>query len=57
MWLSFWVPIPCSLCHYCSVVELEVRDGDLSWSSFIDEKIFSKSIFEVIICLQILKLG
>ena len=41
VWVHFWVfsyipliylcvsvPIPCSLYHYCSVVQLEVRDGD-----------------------------
>jgi hypothetical protein len=25
---SVSVPIPCGFCHYCSVVQLEVRDGD-----------------------------
>jgi hypothetical protein len=27
--LSVFVPIQCSFYHYCSVVKLEVRDGDL----------------------------
>jgi hypothetical protein len=26
--VSVSVPIPCSFYHYCSVVKLEVRDGD-----------------------------
>ena len=41
VWVHFWVfnsipliflpdsvPVPCSFYHYCSVVQLEVRDGD-----------------------------
>jgi hypothetical protein len=46
LWVHFWVfssipliyppvtvPIPCSFYHYCSVVQLEVRDGDSCRSS------------------------
>jgi hypothetical protein len=48
VWVYFWVlnsiplinisvsvPVPCSVYHYCSVAQLEVRDGDYSQSSFI----------------------
>jgi hypothetical protein len=31
------VPIPCSVYHYCSVVQHEVRYSNSSWSSFIVE--------------------
>jgi hypothetical protein len=54
VWVHFWVlnsipliflpvivPVPCSFHHYCSVVQLEVRDGDSSKSSFIVENSFS----------------
>ena len=47
VWVHFWVfnsipliylpvsvPIPCSFYHYCSVVQLEVRDGDFPKSFF-----------------------
>jgi hypothetical protein len=53
VWFYFWVfdsillmhlfvsvPIPCGLYHYCSVVQLEVRDGDSPRSSFIVENCF-----------------
>ena len=53
MWLFWGVSIPCCYCHYCSVVEPEVKDHDYSRTYFIDDQIFLKSIFEVTICLQI----
>ena len=31
------VPVPCNFYHNCSVVQLEVRDGDSPRSSFIVE--------------------
>jgi hypothetical protein len=33
--MSVSVPIPCSFYHYCSVVKLEVRDGESPCCSFI----------------------
>ena len=38
--LSVSVPIPCSFNHYWSVVHLEVKKGDTSWSSFIVQYCF-----------------
>jgi hypothetical protein len=51
VWVYFWVfnsisfiylpvtvPIPCSFYHNCSVVHIEVRDGDSTRNSFIVEK-------------------
>ena len=47
VWDSFWVfnlilfhpsvsiQIPCSFYHYCSIVQLKVRNGDISRDSFI----------------------
>jgi hypothetical protein len=35
--LPVTVPISCSFYHNCSVVQLEVRDGDFPRSSFIVE--------------------
>jgi len=35
--LSVFVPIPCGFYHYCSVVQLEVRDSDSLRSSFTVE--------------------
>ena len=37
VYLSVAVPVPCSFYHNCSVVQLEVRDGDSSRRSFILE--------------------
>ena len=34
------VPIPCRFYHYCSVVQLEVKDGDSPRNSFIFENSF-----------------
>ena len=59
MWVHFWVfnsipliyllisvPIPCSIFyHYCSVIQLEVRDGDSTRSSFIVENNFCYPVF------------
>ena len=39
--LSVSVPTPCSFYHCCSVVQLEVRDGDSFRSSFIVKNYFS----------------
>ena len=39
------VPIPYSFYHYCSVIQLEVRDGGSSRSSFIVEYNFHYSVF------------
>jgi hypothetical protein len=33
--MFFSVPTPCSFYHYCSVVKLEIRNGDSPSSSFI----------------------
>jgi hypothetical protein len=52
LWIYFWlfnsiplidlsVLIPCSFYHYCSVVELEVKDGDSPSGSFIAKNCFS----------------
>jgi hypothetical protein len=53
MWVHFWVSmsipliflpvsvrIPHSFYHYCSVIQLEVRDSDFTRSSFIVENSF-----------------
>jgi len=61
VWVHFWVfssvpliylpvsvPIPCSFCDYCSVILLEVRDGDSPRSSFIVEYNFCYPEFFVI---------
>jgi hypothetical protein len=53
VWVHFWafysipliylpvtVPMPCSFYHDCSVVQLWVRDGDFTRSSFIVENSF-----------------
>jgi hypothetical protein len=53
MWVHFWVfnfvpliylsvivPVPCSFYHKCSVVQLEVKDGYFTRSSFIVENSF-----------------
>ena len=33
--MSVSVPISCSFYHYCSVIQVEVKDGDSPRSSFI----------------------
>ena len=40
IYLSIAVPVPCSFYHCCSVVQLEVRHGDSTRSSFIVEYSF-----------------
>jgi hypothetical protein len=40
IYLSVSVPIPCSFYHYFSIVQLEVRVGNSSKSSFIVENYF-----------------
>ena len=40
IYLSAIVLIPCSFYHNCSVVQLEVRDGDSNRGSFIVENSF-----------------
>jgi hypothetical protein len=42
------ISIPCSFYYYCSVVQLEIRDGDISRSSFIVQDYFSYSPFFVL---------
>jgi hypothetical protein len=42
------LPIPCSFYCYCSVIQLEVRDGDSHRSSFIVENSFLYPWFFVI---------
>jgi hypothetical protein len=49
--LSVSVSIPCSFYHYCSVVQLEIRDGDSSRSSFIVKNVF---LFPVVCLLVVL---
>ena len=39
------VPIPCRFYHYCSVVQLEVKDGDSPRNSFIFENSFCYPVF------------
>ena len=45
IYLSVVVPVPCSFSHNCSVVQLEVRDGDSTRVSFIVENSFCYSRF------------
>ena len=45
--MSVSVPILCSFYHYCSVVKLEVRDGDSPSLSFIVKNCFPYSEFFV----------
>jgi hypothetical protein len=40
IFLPVFIPIPCSFYHYFSVVQLEVRDGDFPYNSFIVENNF-----------------
>jgi hypothetical protein len=42
------VLILCNFCHYCSVVQLEVQDGDSPCSSFIVENSFDSPGFFII---------
>ena len=39
--LSVFMRIPCNFYDYCSVVQFEMRDGDISRSSFIVQDCFS----------------
>jgi hypothetical protein len=61
LWVHFWdfnfiplsylyvtIPEPCSFYHNCSVVQLEVRDGDPTRGSLIVEKSFCYPRFFVI---------
>jgi hypothetical protein len=48
IYLSVIVSIPCSFYHNCSVVQLEVRDGDSTRGSFIVENSFCYPIFFII---------
>ena len=45
--LSIFMPIPCCYYYYCSAVQLEIRDGDTSRSSFIVQDCFSYPRFFV----------
>ena len=49
--LSVSIPITCGLYHYCSVVEVGVREGDSPQISFIVEGFFSLSLYWLLICL------
>jgi hypothetical protein len=40
VYLSVTVPVPCSFYHNCSVLQLEVRNGDSTKGSFIVENSF-----------------
>ena len=42
------VPIPYIFYHYCSVIQLEVRDGDSDRDLFIVENSFSSPVLFVI---------
>jgi hypothetical protein len=57
VWVYFWVfnsiplidmsisiLIPCSFYHYCSVVQLEVRDGDSPRSSIVKNSFCSRAV-------------
>jgi hypothetical protein len=46
--VSVTVPIPFSFYHNCSVVQLEVRDGDSTRGSFVVENSFFYPRFFVI---------
>jgi hypothetical protein len=46
--LSVSVPMPCRFYHYCSIVLLEVRDGDSPIRSFLVENSYDYSGFLVI---------
>jgi hypothetical protein len=41
VYLSVAIPVPCSFYHNCSVVQLEVRQGDSTRGSFIVENVFA----------------
>ena len=49
IYLSVSVPLPCSFYHDCSVVHLEVTDGDSTRGSFIVEISFYYPSFFVIL--------
>ena len=48
--LSASIPVPCGFYHYCSVVQLEFRDGDSSRGSFIVQDCFSCPGLFALIC-------
>jgi len=50
--MSVSVSIPCSFYHYCSVILLDVRDGDSSSHSFIVKNCFCYSGFFFFFCLS-----
>jgi hypothetical protein len=49
-YMSVTIPVPCTFYHSCSVVQLEVRDGDSTRGSFIAENSFA---FLVLLSFQI----
>jgi len=65
VWVHFWfnsipliylpasVPIPYSFYHCCSVLQLEVRDGDSHRSSFIVENSFHYPVFVVVVVVVV----
>ena len=48
IYLPVSVHIPYSFCHYCSVIQFEIRDGNFPRSSFIVENSFCYPSFFVI---------
>ena len=53
--ISVSIQIPCSFNNYCSKIQLEVGDGEFSWSVFMVQDFFSYpqflvSLYEVEIC-------
>ena len=48
-YLSVSVPIPCGFYHYCSEIQLEIRDGDSTRNYFIVENCFPYASFVFVI--------
>jgi hypothetical protein len=66
LWVQFWVfnttplnylsisvPVTCSFYHYCSVLDLEIRDGDSCRSSFIVVNSFHYTGFFVVVVVVV----
>ena len=47
------MPIPSCFHYYSSIVELEIRDGDTSGSSFTVQDCFSYPVFCLFVCFSI----
>jgi hypothetical protein len=52
-YLSVSVPIPYGFHHYCSVVQLEVKDGDSPRSAFIVENFLHSPVFYVVVAVLV----